>query len=133
MSTQMTRLRLRGVVTCSFARSEATNLRLYKKAGHFPGDLKRGEAYLFISKGGNQVIFVFRPITLDVNVPHRAGDGTKTRSVIDSRRLRLDGGTWHPYMLQNYANAVGIELIGFKRFEEVHDRMMTAKRTKKVY
>jgi len=131
MSQQdLTRLRLKGVVTCSFARSEATNLGLYRTTTKFPGELNKGEAYLFISKGGNQVLFMFKTVVLEVDVQHRRGDGTNTRGVIDSRRLRLDGGTWHPYMLQNYANEVGIDLIGFKRFEQVHSRMMATKRAK---
>jgi hypothetical protein len=126
----LTKLRLKGVITCSFGRSEASNLRLYRDSAKYPGDLRKGEAFLFISKGGNQVLFVFRPVELEVSSRHRKGDGSKTREVIDSRRLRLDGGTWHPYMLQNYANEVGIHLVGFRRFEEVHKSLMAKKRTK---
>lgn len=132
MSSAPTRLRLKGVITCSFVRSEATNLDLYRKSGHYPGPLKNGEAFLFISKSGNQIIFIFKSISLEVAGQHRRGDGTTNRTVIDSRKLRLDGGTWHPYMLQNYANAVGIDLIGLKRFEQIHDEMRAAKRVKKA-
>ena len=114
-----TRLRLKGIVVCSFQRSEATNLDLYKKEGHFPGDLKKGEAYLVISKGLNQIIFVFPPVVLDEQ---------DDRSALDSRRLRLDGGTWHPYMLQNYAESLGIHLVGIKSFEKILEDQRDKKR-----
>jgi len=109
--SKMTKLRLKGVVQCSFARSEATNMRLYRQTGHFPGELERGEAYLFVAKGQNQVLFLFADVQVDF-------DGV-SRQVIDSRKLRLAKGTWSPYMLQNYANSVGLELVGIKRFEQI--------------
>lgn len=124
MAKRLTQLRLKGVIQCSFSRSEATNLALFRQEPHYPGDLKTGEAFLFLAKTGNQVIFVFR----DPEVLF--ADQKVVRRVIDSRRLRLDGGTWSPYMLQNYANLVGIHLVGIKRFEQVHDEMVLAKRAK---
>jgi len=93
---------------------------------HYPGDLKKGEAFLFLARGGNQVVFVFRDPTIEFEGQRVA------RRVIDSRRLRLDGGTWNPYMLQNYANEIGLHLVGIKRFEQVHDEMMAAKRKKRT-
>ncbi len=124
-SSKLTQLRLKGVVECSFARSEVSNLNLFRKLDHFPGELGKGEAFLFISKGGNQVIFVFRD-------PIDFVEKGKVRSVTDSRRLRLDGGSWSPYMLQNYAEAVGLHLAGIKRFEQVHAEMAAAKRAKRA-
>jgi len=125
MTAAKTQLRLKGVIQCSFQRSEATNLAMFRQEGHYPGNLKKGEAFLFIAKTGNQVLFVFRDPTIEF-------DGEKTaRRVIDSRRLRLDGGTWSPYMLQNYAESVGLHLVGIKRFEQVHDEMLLARRAKK--
>jgi len=115
----MTRLRLKAVIQCSFVRSEASNLALFRKEGHYPGDLRKGEAFLFIAKGMNQVVFIFKTFKVE------------GRTVVDSRRLRLDGGTWNPMMLQNYANAVGINLAGVKRFEQIHDEMRLARRAKK--
>jgi len=122
--SELTQIRLKGVVQCSFIRSEVTNLALYEQEGHFPGELGEGEAFLFISKQGNQVIFVFRdPLNFDVS--------GKIRNVTDSRRLRLESGTWSPYMLQNYAEAVGLHLVGIKRFEQVHAEMRAAKAAKR--
>jgi len=117
MDGELTPLRLKGAVRCSFGRSEATNLKLYKSALHYPGDLREGEAFLFISKTGDQVIFIFKERTFA-----RGGRA----SVIDSRRLRLSWGTWDPYMLQQYAHAVGLLLIGVKAFSPKFER--TAKK-----
>jgi|APSaa5957512576_1039674.scaffolds.fasta_scaffold96763_2 hypothetical protein len=122
INSTKTRLRLKGVITCSFARSEATNLNLYRTTPSYPGDLKKGEAFLFLSKTGNQIIFVFHAVALEEE------DG-KIREVIDSRRLRLPhGATWHPYMLQNYAEEVGIHLIGIKSFKDIYEDRRKAKR-----
>ena len=122
----LTNLRLKAVIQCSFIRSEATNLNLFRETAYFPGELADGEAFLFISLMGNQVIFVFRnPINFEDDV-----DGTILQ-VVDSRRLRLDNGFWNPHMLQNYAESVGLHLVGIKRFEQVHDEMIKAKAAKR--
>ena len=117
----LTRVRLTAVVECSFQRSEATNLAIFQKASYYPGDLKRGEAFLLVSRMGNQVVFVLRnPAEVEV--------GKVIRKVLDTRRLRLSGGTWSPYMLQNYAHEAGLHLVGIKRFEQVHDDRQERKR-----
>jgi|SaaInlStandDraft_3_1057020.scaffolds.fasta_scaffold43960_2 hypothetical protein len=120
----LTNLRLKGIIMCSFARSEATNLNLFRQMGHYPGDLKKGEAFLFISKMGNQVIFIFRsPIQFE---------GTQRDiEVVDSRRLRLSSSSWNPHMLQNYANEIGLHLVGIKTFEQIHDEWVANKRKKR--
>lgn len=105
------KLRLKGVVTCDFSRSEVSNLNIYRREGHFPGELQVGEAFLFVARSGNQVLFMFADQQVDF-------EGV-SRQVTDSRRLRLGKGTWSPYMLQNYANSVGLELVGIKRFEQI--------------
>ena len=117
---ELLRLRLKGVVQCSFTRSEDTNLKLYRQMTHYPGDLQPGEAFLFLARGGDQVVFVFADTSVDF--------GGVKREVIDSRKLRLRTGTWSPYMLQNYANMVGLELVGIKRFEQIHAAWRDAKR-----
>jgi len=126
----LTYINLRGVVEVSFTRSEATNLARYKLLGQYPGDLEAGEAFLFIAKGGNQIIFILRsPVTFKGT--DKKGQ-EKVQTILDSRRLRLDGGTWSPYMLQNYAEAVGLKLVGIKTFEQLCDERLARKKTKKV-
>jgi len=127
----LTPVRLKGVVEVSFQRSEATNLGLYRKENYFPGELGEGEAFLFISKGADQVIFVFRS-PLQFETRNVGGKVEKVQRITDSRRLRLDNGVWSPYMLQNYANRVGIYLIGIKRFEQICDERKACKKNKKA-
>jgi len=122
--SDLTQLRLKAVIQCSFTRSEATNLELFRRASHFPGELAAEEAFLFLAKTGNQVIFIFRAPVL------RLEGQTKVRRVVDSRRLRISGGAWSPLMLQNYANAVGLNLVGIKRFEQLYDESRAAKKGK---
>lgn len=122
---ELTKLRLRGIITCSFTRSEATNLALYKEDPGYPARVMRScsspRASTRSRPGLDQVSFVFRPVTV-------TGEGEIQRTVFDSRRLRLDGGTWHPYMLQNYVEAVGLQLEGVRKLEQILDDQRRAKR-----
>jgi hypothetical protein len=92
-------VRLRRIEEASFNCSEKTLfMNLTNKVRN---DLKGNDAVCFVSKGGNQMLFVWR----------QAGE------ILASVRLRLLHGTWDPLMLQNYANEVGLELEGLPRFE----------------
>ena len=119
----LTRLRLKGVILCSFQRSEVTNLKLFRKLPYYPGDLEANEAFLFVSKMGDQVMFLFRDPLVDL--------GGRRRRVIVSQRLRLEGGSWSPYMLQDYAHKLGLHLIGIKRFEQVYEEKRKMKRARR--
>jgi hypothetical protein len=96
-----------------FRSSEKTNFEEFKKSSRYPGDLKKNETFLFISKGGEQLLWI-------LNVKELPGVG-KTRQVIDSRKWRIDGGAWNPMMLKNYAKLVGLDLVGLKSFEETYE------------
>lgn len=116
----LTNVRLKGVLKCPFNRSEVNNLAHYRGADYFPGELRTGEAYLFLSKKLDQAMFVF--------ATHESADENGVvRFVTDSRRLRLASGSWSPYMLQNYANSVGLALLGIKRFEQVYAEQQAQK------
>ena len=71
---------------------------------------------LFVSKAGNQLLWVMNVDT--VETPFKNKRGRYGRRVIDTRRWRIEGGSWSPLMLQNYANDVGIDLVGFRRLEQ---------------
>jgi hypothetical protein len=117
--TDRKRLKLKGIIRVSFVRSEKTNLDLYKQSSGYPGDLGSNEAFLFISKKGDQVIFIFQDADVSVKKEDDSRRGTGFRRVLDSRRLRLGDGVWHPYMLQEYAHAVGLHLIGIPTLTQV--------------
>lgn len=109
------RLKLRAIVSdADFRKNEATLYEEFKASRSYPGKLRANECFLFLSKSRNQLLWFFSDV--------RMTDGwTKQIAVYDSRRWRIKSGTWHPFMLANYAADVGIELVGIKRFEEIHD------------
>ncbi len=98
-----------------FRKNEVTNYNAFAKSKKFPGELKPNEAFLFISKSGNQLMWVLNVIEFD-------NERGRTIEIFDTRRWRILRSTWDPYMLQNYANEVGIHLVGFRRFEEVYSK-----------
>lgn len=113
----MKKMRLKGIIfDCDFRKNEATNYKTYRRSRSFPGELKTNEVFLFVSKSGNQLIWLLN--VDDVEVPRANRSGSFERKIYDSRRWRIDGGVWNPDMLQNYAHAVGIDLVGFRRLEQ---------------
>ncbi len=81
-------------------------------------------------QGANDiVVFVAKTRTLMYFVHgHRVVRGTDTiHRVLWSEKLRLEGGTWNPLMLVNYAERVGIKLVGLKRFEEFYRKLVEEK------
>ena len=83
------------------------------------------DAVMFVSGTGNQIVFVFRPVTID-NSEHKGSDEYE---VTISRRLRLDGGTWHPWMIEQYAEQLGLR-TGLAPFKEHFDTWQERKRTR---
>lgn len=80
----------------------------------FPG---KGYVVLLLSKSKDQMCFVhgFETFT-DKNK-------SAVRRVLWSEKLRLDRGTWNPLMLVNYAERVGLGLVGLKRFEDFYHKL----------
>ena len=123
------KLRLKGIVQdCDFRFNELSVYEKFRKTKSFQGDPGLTEAYLFISKGETQLLWVLRyenDMWWDQHkylaaVPKGKEPRLKRRR-IQSLKLRVSGGRWHPLMLANYANEVGIDLDGIKKFEEVYD------------
>ena len=114
----MLNLKLKAIVPNSdFRKSEKTLYDAFINSRSYPGDLKSGEAFLFLSKTGNQLLWFFSQVHM---IQETKGRGV-LHDVYDSRKWRITGGTWHPYMLADYAEHSGIRLLGIKRFEEIHD------------
>lgn len=112
----MLRLRLKAIIpSADFRKSEWTLYNEYVNSRAYAGSLKKGEAYLFLSKSKNQLLWFFRdPTTI-------AGFNDIDQNIVDSRKWRVTSGIWHPFMLANYAEEAGIDLVGIKRFEEILD------------
>ena len=95
-------MRLRRVELVSFRISEASHLGMLQAMGLKL--VRADEVVMLVSRSGDQILFVYRPKKL-------ARNGRMVR-VIHSERLRLEGGTWSPALLRQYAAQIGIKLVG---------------------
>ena len=108
----MIRLTLKAIkMNADFRKASSTTYEELVKAKHFPGPPRKGECYLLVSKSGNQMVWI-------LNVTNVTGKSFTPTKMYDTRRWRLKGGTWSHHMLENYANSVGITLVGRKRLED---------------
>lgn len=109
----MRELRLKTFAHVSFHKSEETNFNEFIRT-KYGSTIKNGEGVMFISKGGDQYVFVEPP----ENIEHIMLSGKKVKvKVIASQRLRIRGSKWSPEMLSVYAEKAGIRIVGIKRFE----------------
>lgn len=111
----MKRVRVKRIFTANFSKSARTlydEIRADRKL--WRGALQQDEAYLFISQTGNQLMFILG----DHEIESRPGTRYATkRRILDARLWRIEGGSFEPKMLENYANNVGLTL-GRKTFED---------------
>lgn len=111
----MIRLRLRHIVSADFKRNEATHLQDYEKE-HGVVHLGKDDCILFVSRSGHIMRFVFGWTNEIAGL---------AKHVLSSYSLRCARGeSWEPLMLGNYANEVGITLVGMKRFEEYYRHLL---------
>lgn len=109
-------LRLKWVGYADFRHNDSWQLdETIKQLGQALG---KNECAILISKLGKILRFIFPAIEHDmITVGGRMVEGQKTR-VVASKTYRItSGGVFNPYMLQNYANDLGIELAHLKRLE----------------
>lgn len=118
------RLKLKAILfEVDFRCSEHTNYERFKASERFPGYLRSGEVILFVSRSGNQLVWVLNYSAKEADV----------QGITDSRRWRLHSGSWSPMMLANYANEVGIELIGVKQFAALYEEDRKRKRAHEAF
>lgn len=122
----LTPVRCQYVHPVSFRKTEATNYE------ELPDDVKAllktpHDVVCFVSMSRDQVVFVSKPGELKTTSEWRkrskARKNIKGLTVIYSRRLRLPRGAWNPLMLANYAQQLGLKLIGIKKFEEHYKQL----------
>jgi hypothetical protein len=111
--------RLRFVGSADFRKNEVTMYREAEQEGALPAGLKAGDVVAFVSTSRDQIVFVSPPY-------QHLENGREVR-LYASRRLRISSGRWNPLMLQNYADEVGLQLLGLKRFEEHYETMRRAR------
>jgi hypothetical protein len=112
-------MRIKRVIEADFRRAdlgiwlEFTNTkrnRVYTNRA-FIQSLRTDDVVVFVSKGGNQLLFVHG----FENLRTEAGD---ERVMLPSVRYRIVKGTWSPYMLSVYAKAANMPITGLKTFEQ---------------
>ena len=112
-------MRLRLVYRGDFRKSEET---LYAEAlkKHPELNLRNGDCILLVSSNGKLLKFVYGFTEHDLVFYQSEKVWGKTK-ILESVTYRISGsGSWNPLMLQNYANHLGLELAGLKRFEEYY-------------
>lgn len=111
----MKRVQIKRIFSADFRKSPRTLFDEVRKSRKlWCGTLGTDETYLFVSHTGNQLIFVLG----DHEVESQPGTRFATkRRLLDYRGWRIEGGTFNPKMLENYANNVGLTL-GRKTFED---------------
>jgi len=109
----MIRVKLRYVHECSFVRGEHTNFDLWQaeRARRKWPELKDGDAVALIAKQRNQIAFVYKPVTVAIR-EHEARLTVSTRVRLHSR------SQLNPATLALAATNAGLELVGFKHFEQ---------------
>jgi len=108
---------------CDFRCSEWTNLQVVVKKHKLA--LGPQDVIAMVSGNGKQIVFAYAH---DVFKYEDFRGASKPTGVVQSVKYRLTGsGTWNPTMLVNYAEAVGIELLGLKRFESYYKKIATEK------
>jgi len=114
----MIEVKLRYVHQCSFIRSPSTNYDIWAKEAKQRGwaELRSGEAVALVSRAGNQIAFVYKPI----HVEHA---GKQVR-VTTHARVRLHSmAVLTPALLQMAAEEAGLSLRGFKNFQDYYKKL----------
>lgn len=114
----MTTLRLRHIATVGFGASEQTNYDTLVREVAAVRNLKLSstDVVLLLSVQQNQLVFVHGFVKL--------WDGRQNVDCLRSARLRLRAGQrWNPLMLVNYAQQLGINLVGLKTFEQHFNKL----------
>lgn len=122
----MKKVKLKGVKQgVDFRQSDLTNYDQFKRSRSFPGELGSNEVYLFISRSENQIVWIYNVSTME---PFTTRKATQSKRIIDSRRWRIEGASrWNFYMLAEYANMVGLHLIGIPTLREYFERKKAIK------
>lgn len=117
------RVRLKMVVfDIDFRKSEDTNMSEFKKSRNYPGDLKKGEVFLFVSKSRNLLRWIVNESEISAY--------SKT-TALHSWLTRIRNGTWHDWLLADWAEEVGLELVGIKKFEQRYKEYLKKRSGKK--
>lgn len=115
MKNGLKAVRIKSIFYADFRKSARTLYdELRKDKTHWRGECGRDETYVFVSSTGNQLLFVLG----ECEVINREGTRYESRQrLLDYRCWRMERSSFHPLMLENYANQVGLS-FGRKTLEE---------------
>ncbi len=110
------KLKLKYIGRADFRKTEATAME--EVIAELGQGLKAHECVILISNNGKIMRFVFGTVEHDQTDARGKMLAERITKILPSRTYRItQGGTFNPYMLQNYANDLGIELEHLKRLE----------------
>ena len=117
-------MRIRYIETADFRRCDLSLFQMfYQDHMLFTQSLKKDDVVVFVSKKGNQLLFVHGFVHINEGY-----EGARfERTVLASTRYRLLNTTWNPLMLANYAEAAGLKIQGLKLFEEHYKELVAAR------
>ncbi len=111
-------MRIKRVVEADFRRSDLGVFeRFFQKNRGFVESLNKDDVIVFVSKAGNQLLFIHGFSTVET----AARDA---RLILPSVKYRIIRGSWNPLMLRNYAEAAGLSIDGLKLFEEHYQHLL---------
>ena len=104
--------RLRRILSGDFRKNEHTLfLEFAKEEKELASQLGAHDVIAFVSQTKTQIVFVH-------GFDQIKNDAGAVKTVLHSEKYRITDGVWNPYMLANYAKAVGIQLTNIRLFEE---------------
>lgn len=105
-------MRIKQIEAADFRCSARTMFERFRvKNKHVVSALNDTDVIVFISKMGNQLLFVHGY----TDFPE---DLIGQRRALQSVRHQILNGTWNPMALANYAQAAGLDIQGLRLFEE---------------
>ena len=119
-------LRLKAIrYNCDFRKADWRLYQEFERDNGFPGALKPGECYLFISGCENQLLWL-------LNQQHTENSQGFPVTFTDSRRWRFSGtNKWDPTRLRHFAELAGIELVGIRSFDGAYKTHRVEKRAER--
>lgn len=113
-------MNIKQIEEADFRCSELTIFEKFsKKNREVVERLKREDVLVFISRSGNQFLFVH-------GFTKFAGNDSavdERKQALCSVRHRIIGGTWNPLRIRNYLAEAGIQVTGIPRFEDHYHRL----------
>lgn len=112
-------MNIKQIAEADFRSSELTIFESFsKKNRDVVSSLRRDDVIVFVSRSGNQFLFVHGFTTFTAN------DTDEKKQALRSTRHRIIGGTWNPLRIRNYLEEAGLPVTGIPRFEDHYKHLL---------